>query len=88
MIVHQNDNLQKIIIPKPRITLSRGLNRNGAAEYIGVSPSKFDQMVQDGRMPLPKKIDGRKVWDIRQLDSAFDKLPGGSDSDDENPWDQ
>jgi hypothetical protein len=43
--------------------------------YIGISPSKFDELVEDGRMPAPVQIDGRKVWDIRQLDLAFDALP-------------
>jgi len=43
--------------------------------YIGISPNKFDQLVADGRMPAPVKIDGRKVWDIRHLDLAFDDLP-------------
>jgi hypothetical protein len=42
--------------------------------YIGISPSKFDELVSDGRMPAPVKIDSRKVWDIRQLDLAFDVL--------------
>jgi predicted DNA-binding transcriptional regulator AlpA len=65
----------------------RGLNQNVAAEYIGVSPSKFDEMVQDGRMPPPKKIDRRRVWDIHQLDSAFDKLPCDVDED-RNSWDE
>jgi predicted DNA-binding transcriptional regulator AlpA len=56
--------------PVPR----RGLSRDEAAMYIGISPSKFDDLVADGRMPAPVKIDGRKVWDIRQLDVAFDAL--------------
>jgi hypothetical protein len=43
--------------------------------YIGVSPAKFDQLVGDGRMPGPRHIDRRKVWDVRALDSAFDALP-------------
>jgi predicted DNA-binding transcriptional regulator AlpA len=64
--------------PVPR----RGLSREEAAMYIGVSPSKFDELVTDGRMPTPVKIDTRKVWDIRHLDLAFDALsmenPGGN----------
>ena len=56
--------------PVPR----RGLSREEAAMYIGISPSKFDELVADGRMPAPVKIDGRKVWDIRHLDLAFDAL--------------
>lgn len=62
----------------------RGLSRPAAAEYVAVSPSKFDQMVADGRMPEPKQIDRRKVWDRLELDGAFAALPTG---DDHNPWD-
>jgi hypothetical protein len=43
--------------------------------YIGVSAGKFDEMIADGRMPGPVKIDSRKVWDIRSLDLAFEVLP-------------
>ena len=53
----------------------RGLNRCEAAAYIGVSPSLFDEMVKDTRMPRPKQVNARTVWDRRQLDLAFDALP-------------
>lgn len=62
----------------------RGLHREEAAIYVGVSATKFDAMVEDGRMPRPKRIDGRNVWDLRALDLAFDALP---DDGDANPWD-
>ena len=52
----------------------RGFSRIEAACYVGVSPTKFDQLVADGRMPQAKHIDGRRVWDIRELDAAFDEL--------------
>jgi hypothetical protein len=42
--------------------------------YVGIGAAKFDEMVGDGRMPGPLKIDSRKVWDIRSLDLAFDAL--------------
>jgi len=66
--------------PRPKSVLPpslppRGLSRVQAAEYIGVSPTKFDSMVSDGRMPGPKRVDGRLVWDIRRIDRAFDGLP-------------
>ena len=64
----------------------RGLHREEAALYIGVSPTKFDEMVRDGRMPGPKRIDGRTVWDIRALDIAFDELPDDGQGA-HNPWD-
>lgn len=53
----------------------RGLSRIEAAIYVGIGLTKFDELVADGRMPKPKRIDGRKIWDIRALDMAFDALP-------------
>lgn len=64
----------------------RGLCRVQAAEYVGVSPSLFDEMVGDGRMPKAKRINARTVWDRKQLDLAFEALPDGTDEG--NPWDR
>jgi excisionase family DNA binding protein len=61
----------------------RGLSRVQAAEYIGVGVTKFDEMVDDGRMPQPKQIDGRRVWDRLKLDEAFEAL----DMQSNNEWD-
>lgn len=58
--------------PSPR----RGLSCAESADYIGVSITKFLEMVADGRMPPAKKIDRRRIWDIRRLDAAFDALDG------------
>ena len=63
----------------------RGLSRGQSAAYIGTGTSKFDQMVEDGRMPKPKRVDGRKIWDRCGLDTAFEELPGEGDV---NPWDE
>jgi predicted DNA-binding transcriptional regulator AlpA len=52
----------------------RGLRRLEAAAYVGVGESKFDEMVHDGRMPKPIRVDGCVIWDIRHLDLAFDAL--------------
>jgi predicted DNA-binding transcriptional regulator AlpA len=49
----------------------RGLSRVQAAAYIGVSPSLFDAMVKDGRMPKPTRINTRAVWD--RHDSGHDE---------------
>lgn len=61
-----------------------GISREAAAAFIGVSTSKFDQMVSDGRMPPAKRIDGRRVWNVRQIEEAFEALP---DEEAANPWD-
>jgi predicted DNA-binding transcriptional regulator AlpA len=67
-----------------RIT-PRGLSRTEAAAYIGVSPCLFDQLVKDGRMPHPIRINARTVWDRKKVDEAFEAL---QDNDcQENPWD-
>jgi hypothetical protein len=63
----------------------RGLSRVQAAAYVGVSPSLFYIMVKDGRMPGPKLINSRTVWDRFALDRAFEALP---DRDSGNPWDE
>lgn len=68
----------------PQSLAPRGLSRVQAAVYIGVSPSLFDEMVKDGRMPKPKRINGRVVWDRLLLDGAFAELPDGNERDD--PW--
>jgi len=55
----------------------RGLSRTQAAAYIGVSPSLFDLLIRDGKMPKPKRANARTIWDRRALDQAFDRLQGG-----------
>ena len=71
--------------PRTRDGPRRGLRRTEAALYVGVSPSKFDELVKDGRMPKPKRLDSCVVWDLRQLDLAFDAING--DDDGPNEWD-
>ncbi len=63
----------------------RGLSREEAARYVGVGTTKFEQMVSDGRMPRPKRIDGRLVWDRLQIEAAFSDLPDDSRA---NPLDR
>jgi len=75
-------------IPVSRLPVSlppRGLSRVQAAEYIGVGVTKFDEMVVDGRMPKPKRIDGRTVWDRIKLDEAFAALDDAAGP--KNEWD-
>lgn len=61
----------------------RGLSREEAARYIGIGTTKFDEMVADRRMPRPKRVDGRVLWDRIALDMAFSDLPdeGGNPID-------
>ena len=67
--------------------IPRGLSRREAAAYVGISPSLFDSLVKDGRMPGPKRINSRTIWDRLTLDEAFDALPD-EESTIDNPWDE
>jgi predicted DNA-binding transcriptional regulator AlpA len=59
----------------------RGLSREEAARYVGVSPTKFDEMVATRAMPKPRQHGGRVIWDRAELDMAFSDLPHqGSDN--------
>jgi hypothetical protein len=69
--------------PVPR----RGLSRIEAALYLGISPSKFDELIADGRVSRPRLIDKRKVWDVFELDVAFEALPRDDDKPAGNSWD-
>jgi hypothetical protein len=69
----------------PSGALPRGLCREAAAEYVGVGTTKFDEMVRDGRMPKPRQIDARRIWDRYALDLSFEALPTEAER---NPWDE
>lgn len=71
-------------IPHMIITPRRGLSREESARYVGVGTTKFDEMVADRRMPQPVRIDGRVLWDIRDLDAAWENLKAGASA---NAWD-
>jgi predicted DNA-binding transcriptional regulator AlpA len=65
-----------------------GLDRIQAAAYIGVSPSLFDAMVKDGRMPKGKRTGKVSVvWSRAALEQAFAALPNvdGDIEDDSAP---
>jgi hypothetical protein len=53
----------------------RGLRREDAARYVGVGVTKFDEWIREGLMPKGKLVDGCRLWDRHQLDSAFENLP-------------
>lgn len=53
----------------------RGMRRDDAAAYLGISTSKFDDWVARHLMPAPKRQDGVVVWDRYRLDQAFESLP-------------
>jgi hypothetical protein len=67
---------------RDRAYAPRGLRRDAAADWVGMSPTKFDELVKAGLMPRGKLVRGCRVWDRYQLDSAFENLP---DEDEDAP---
>lgn len=53
----------------------RGLSEGEAAVYVGISPTYFRDLVGREVMPKPRLIGRRRVWDIIELNAAFDELP-------------
>lgn len=65
----------------------RLIGRFEAAAYISVSPTKFDEMVKEGRMPCARRLSERRIaWDVRELDAAVDDLPSDGPSSDDRTW--
>ena len=52
----------------------RGMRREDAARYVGVSPTKFSQWVADGLMPEGRRVEGVTLWDRLALDDAMNAL--------------
>jgi excisionase family DNA binding protein len=75
----QNDGLELTVTAKAiiasRLPVRRGFDENEAAVYLSLSPSLFRKLVADGRMPRPRLADGRRIYDIEELDMAFKALP-------------
>jgi hypothetical protein len=65
---HMSRRLRDIL---PNLPIVFGLPEPESAGAIGVSVSKFREMVADGRMPKPRRIDGRLVYDVDELRAAF-----------------
>lgn len=76
----------------PPTLAPRGLSREEAAAYIGVSAGHFDRLVSDRVMPPAKVLGSRRVWDREMLDRAFAAIPisgddgGGASSDSWSDW--
>ncbi|WP_313902123.1 hypothetical protein [Methylobacterium sp. E-046] len=66
----------------------RGLNRQEAARYVGISAPKFDDLVRDGQMPQPFRIGSRTIYDLRKLDAAFDVLSAPEEVDSFADWEE
>jgi hypothetical protein len=54
--------------------------------YFGISSTTFDELRRLGLVAPPRLIGGRKLWDIHDLDMAFDRLPRENAPTAEQSW--
>jgi hypothetical protein len=59
----------------PTVPLVFGLPEAEAAVAIGVSPTKFRELVAAGTMPAARVVGGKLVYDVDELRLAFKSLP-------------
>lgn len=59
----------------PTVPVVFGLPEAEAAVAIGVSPTKFRELVAVGTMPAPRVVGGKLVYDVDELRRAFKALP-------------
>jgi predicted DNA-binding transcriptional regulator AlpA len=64
---------------------SRGFRADRAAAYLGMSKSKFLELVDQNRLPQPVRIDGITIWDRLELDAALENLKEQEDARHRNP---
>jgi hypothetical protein len=67
-----------------RPIIRRGLSRLEAAAYIGISPSKFDELRKTNRLAAPKVLDGRLIFTVERLDEFLDGLPDENQADNDD----
>ncbi len=82
LLIHAMTRLADIL---PVSLPPRGLSRVQSAAYVGTGTTLFDEMVGDGRMPPPRRVNSKTIWDRLALDEAFAALPSDADA---NPWDE
>jgi hypothetical protein len=75
--------------PLPVSLPPRGLSRDESARYLGIGVTLFDELVAEGKLPKPKHIRSRRVWDRHKLDLSFDVLAEEETAPDGdiNEWD-
>lgn len=64
------------------------VDRKEAASMVDLSPARFTKAVKEGLFPNPIRIGTRKVWSIKALQKAVDRLAGmdAESKDTGNEW--
>jgi hypothetical protein len=81
-----NNEMDEVRVARSPKIEPRGLSRIDAAVYIGISPTKFDELRKAGRVSPPRFIDSRLVWDRHDLDRDFEAFPIEGNAATDEDW--
>lgn len=70
----------------PTVPVIFGLPEVEAAASIGISQTKFRELVATGVMPTARKIGGKLVYDVDELRLAFKSLPHQGEDTEVDTW--
>jgi hypothetical protein len=64
------------------------VGKQAAAALISISAGFFDKLVGDGRMPEPRELDGRVLWDSEEVKAAWRAIPKRGQAARRNSFDE
>ncbi|WP_454915017.1 helix-turn-helix transcriptional regulator [Xanthobacter sediminis] len=70
----------------PTLPVVFGLGEVEAAAAVGISSTKFRELVDAGAMPRPRKVGGRLIYDVDELRAAFKALPRDKEEPEADTW--
>ncbi len=66
----------------------RALRAERAAAYLSMSTAQFLKLVDEGRLPKPKRLRGMVFWDRAKLDEFVEFFEGDDGADVGNPFEK
>lgn len=70
----------------PTVPIVFGLPEAEAAASVGISQTKFRELVATGVMPAARKVGGKLVYDVDELRLAFKNLPHQGGDTEVDTW--
>lgn len=66
----------------------RALRAERAAAYLSMSKAMFLKLVDEGRLPKPKRLGGMVFWDRLKLDEFVSDFEGDDGTENDNPFEK
>jgi predicted DNA-binding transcriptional regulator AlpA len=63
------------------------VSRETAAQLLGISAGTFDKLVKTGKLPEPREVESRILWDSKEIEAAWRAMPRRGQPATVNEWD-